>query len=439
MSIGQTKMAVAGTTTAEAEANTDVASPMKTHEFAAAFDTCRSSFAGGEGEGGGGTCSALLAASVATGLLASSATTCFPPAAHAAVDESSQLPSAGNPRAVRVEFRPGDSPKLPLSAPGAFARALYADRLEFLEAVKEVRTAVDEVRTTLTPALEDLAGPGSKVTVSPPRDVRGAVMDALSGQGTVVVNGEAVGVSVQSEEGALDVRVTSRVLPRIPFRPPPAEGTASASRRAAAPAVAPAVAPVVTAETAAVEGEDEEAESEATPSLWDGFVSFLGSPFALNEDITNLQAGEIATVPGVAAVYGISYQYYLSEVEREEKEAAEKKSKIAAKKKKKEVKADTDGKKKEEGASAETEDVTEPAMAPAPRSEPPKTVKVDKGPIALRKGNALADLYDSAAGDESAPSREGEPDSNEKASSKSRFAGRVLKKVIMPWKPFKNI
>eukprot|EP00571_Detonula_confervacea_P015358 CAMPEP_0172303208 /NCGR_PEP_ID=MMETSP1058-20130122/4778_1 /TAXON_ID=83371 /ORGANISM="Detonula confervacea, Strain CCMP 353" /LENGTH=452 /DNA_ID=CAMNT_0013013949 /DNA_START=90 /DNA_END=1448 /DNA_ORIENTATION=- len=204
----------------------------------------------------------------------------------------------------------------------------------------------------------DLLSESDTVTVSPPKDVKGAINRALTkGDAQFVVNGEAVDVRVESVPGVIIVRVINPNIPRLPFLK---DCTAALKFVDEIVDVAPAEMEKAAEEVQAIEkflmwGAPQKAPIQYKGSTLDYFLS---SKFVVNGDtvslgalgdLTNSEVALLGVSTGVAVAYSASYGYYVSLREEADQEAEERKAKMAAKKK---AKAAADAKAKAEAASA---------------------------------------------------------------------------------------
>ncbi len=204
----------------------------------------------------------------------------------------------------------------------------------------------------------DLLSESDTVTVKPPKDVKGAINQALTkGDAQFVVNGEAVDVRIESVPGVVVVRISNPYIPRLPFL---RDGTAALKFVDEIVDVAPVELEKAAEEVQAIEkflmwGAPQKAPITYKGSSLDYFLSskfmWNGNTVSLGGlgDLTNSEVVFLVLTTGIGGAYSASYAYYVSLQEEAEREAAEKKAKVAAKKK---AKATADAKKKKEEASA---------------------------------------------------------------------------------------
>lgn len=209
----------------------------------------------------------------------------------------------------------------------------------------------------------DLLSESDAVTVTPPKDVKGAINQALTkGDAQFLVNGEAVDVRVESVPGVIVIRVINPHIPRLPFL---RDGTAAIQF----------VDNIVDAAPEQLEKAAEEAETigkflswgapQQAPIQYRGssLDNFLSSKFLINGntvslgsslgDLINSEVAVLVAGAVIGGAYATSYAYYVSlneKAERDAKEAKEKKANEAAAKKK--AKAAEDAKKAKAEADA---------------------------------------------------------------------------------------
>lgn len=205
----------------------------------------------------------------------------------------------------------------------------------------------------------DLLSESDTVAVSPPKDIKGAINQALTkGDAQFVVNGEAVDVRVESVPGVIVVRVINPNIPRLPFLK---DGTAALQFVDGIVDVAPEGLEKAAEEVQAIEkflmwGSPQTAPIQYKGSTLDYFLSskfmYNGNTVSLGAlgDLTNSEVVLLGVSLGVGGAYSASYAYYVSLKEEAEREAVEKKAKVAAKKK---VKAAADAKAKADAKAAE--------------------------------------------------------------------------------------
>lgn len=239
----------------------------------------------------------------------------------------------------------------------------------------------------------DLLSESDTVTVKPPKDVKGAINQALTkGDAQFLVNGEAVDVRLESVPGVIVVRIINPNIPRLPFL---RDGTAAlkfvdgivdeAPNRLEK--VAEGVEKVA-GEVSAVEkfifmGAPTKPPIQYKGSSLDYFLSsktlIAGKSVNLGVlgDLTNGEVVLLGITTAVVASYSASYAYYVSLQQEADRAAEEKKTKMAATKK---AKADA-AKKKKADAAAETK-------AEADKSEKEAGAKVVKEAEETRAGFA---------------------------------------------------
>ena len=227
---------------------------------------------------------------------------------------------------------------------------------------------VIESAKSIKPILE-LLSESDTVTVVPPKDVKGAVNALLtSGDAQFNVNGESVDVRVESVPGVIVVRVINPNIPRLPFLK---DGTAALQFVDGIVDVAPTELNKVAEEAKALEnfltwGARDEPLLKYGGSSLDRFLSntivYNDNAVSLGPlgDLTNGEVIVVGLSAGIAAAYGASYSFYVSEREADAKAATDKRAQVAAKKKAKAA-ADAAAKKK---AKAEAEKKEEPVAAP---------------------------------------------------------------------------
>lgn len=226
------------------------------------------------------------------------------------------------------------------------------------------------------PILE-LLSESDAVTVTPPKNIKGAINELLGGEAEIVVNGNNLDVRVESVPGVIIVRVINPNIPRLPFLK---DGTATIQFIDKMVDAAPKEIEMVGKEVKAVEnfltwGAPERKQqvlfSDSTLGQWlnakftygDGKMVSLGAMGSLtNEEVVLASLGA-----GVAGAYGASYSYYVYLREEAEKEAEEKKAASAAKRQanaKEQAKVEPAVVKKVE--MKETKPETKPVEAKAP-------------------------------------------------------------------------
>lgn len=222
---------------------------------------------------------------------------------------------------------------------------------------------------SIKPILE-LLSESDTVTVTPPKDVKGAVNALLTaGDAQFNVNGESVDVRVESVPGVIVVRVINPNIPRIPFL---RDGTAALKFVDEIVDVAPAELHKVAEEAEAIEKFLTWGAPQKAPITYKGSTMdyFLSSKFLYNGNTVSLGAlGDLTNSEvilgflsvAIAGAYGSSYAYYTSVKEKGEKEAAEKKAQVAA-----------DKKAKAAAAKANVEKREKPAAKPNKVDEPKK-------------------------------------------------------------------
>lgn len=216
---------------------------------------------------------------------------------------------------------------------------------------------------SIKPILE-LLSESDTVTITPPKDVKGAVNALLTkGDAQINVNGESVDVRVESVPGVIIVRVINPNIPRLPFLK---DGTAALKFVDEIVDVAPAELNKVAEEAEAIEkfltwGAPQNAPITYKGSTLDYFLSRKfqnnGNVVSLGAlgDLTNSEVILVGLGVAIAGAYGSSYAFYTSVKEEEDRAAAEKKAKVAATK-----------------ARAEVEKKEKPAAKPKKVNEPKK-------------------------------------------------------------------
>jgi chemotaxis protein histidine kinase CheA len=246
---------------------------------------------------------------------------------------------------------------------------------------------VVESAKSIKPILE-LLSESDTVTVTPPKDVKGAVNALLTaGDAQFNVNGESVDVRVESVPGVIVVRVINPNIPRIPFL---RDGTAALKFVDEIVDVAPAELNKIEKEAEAIEkfltwGAPQKAPITYKGSTMDYFLSskflYSGNTVSLGAlgDLTNSEVILGSLVVAIAGAYGSSYAYYTSVKEKEEQEAAEKKAKMAAA-----------NKAKAAAAKAKVEKKEKPAEKPKKVDEPKKEETVKQIEAAPEKKEEVA-------------------------------------------------
>jgi len=485
----------------------------------------------GEEEEGAGKENAWLANAAAlasaVGLAAAATTVATPLLPALASDVASPPPSSSSspsdPRSVRITVDPSYLPtprlletelrSLTSDPPATIGRGveLYKwtsdHKNDFGLAYKRFRAGIKDAEIALTPAFEDARGPTGGKTLSStlsglkvpdskvelPRDVKGAVRDALSGEVGATVNGAGVKVTLQSRPGTVTLRVDSPLLPKLPIlsgdEDVPVLGKADLdrapileeSRVAGATTVASAAPPSSAVEGGgAIEGGEIPAAAagvaavppaEKEMSVWD-------RRFVYYDSLTNLQAAAAGVAAGVGASYAISYRYYLSQIEEADREAEEKrkakaakaKTATAAKKKKaaaasaatKKEKADggddddeapaAKGKEKKENKAQEAQAAAEPkpsvlgydvaikkAVASNLKAEVSRYERLAKRMEEFEgeEEEAEAGIEDEEEGNEGGNGKEEEEEKED--GKKRRRLRKILKKTLMPWRKYSEL
>ena len=199
-----------------------------------------------------------------------------------------------------------------------------------------------ESAKSFQPILE-LLSQSDTVTVTPPKDVKGAINSLLGGEAQFVVNkGDIVDVRVESVPGVVIVRIINPNIPRLPFLK---DGSAAIKFVDQIVDVAPKELEKASEEVLAVEkfltwGAPVKKEQVTFGGSQLG--QFLSSKFELNGkkvnmgafgDLTNSEVIIGSLTVAIGGVYAASYAFYVQLQEEAEKEAAEKKATVAAKKK----------------------------------------------------------------------------------------------------------
>ena len=220
----------------------------------------------------------------------------------------------------------------------------------------------------------DLLSDSDAVTVTPPKDVKGAINQALTkGDAQFLVNGESVDVRVESVPGVIVIRVINPHIPRLPFL---RDGTAAIQFVDNIVDAAPEQLEKAAEEVQSIGkflswGAPQQAPIQYSGSSLDNLLSskfmFNGNTISLGSfgDLTNSEVALLVLGAGIGGAYATSYAYYVSLNEKAERDANEKKEKkaneAAAKKKEK---AETDAKKaKAEAPASAAVDTEKPVQA----------------------------------------------------------------------------
>ena len=220
----------------------------------------------------------------------------------------------------------------------------------------------------------DLLSDSDAVTVTPPKDVKGAINQALTkGDAQFLVNGESVDVRVESVPGVIVIRVINPHIPRLPFL---RDGTAAIQFVDNIVDAAPEQLEKAAEEVESIGkflswGAPQQAPIQYSGSSLDNLLSskfmFNGNTVSLGSfgDLTNSEVALLVLGAGIGGAYATSYAYYVSLNEKAERDANEKKEKkaneAAAKKKEK---AETDAKKaKAEAPASAAVDTEKPVQA----------------------------------------------------------------------------
>ena len=220
----------------------------------------------------------------------------------------------------------------------------------------------------------DLLSDSDAVTVTPPKDVKGAINQALTkGDAQFLVNGESVDVRVESVPGVIVIRVINPHIPRLPFL---RDGTAAIQFVDNIVDAAPEQLEKAAEEVQSIGkflswGAPQRAPIQYSGSSLDNLLSskfmFNGNTVSLGSfgDLTNSEVALLVLGAGIGGAYATSYAYYVSLNEKAERDANEKKEKkaneAAAKKKEK---AETDAKKaKAEAPASAAVDTEKPVQA----------------------------------------------------------------------------
>jgi hypothetical protein len=220
----------------------------------------------------------------------------------------------------------------------------------------------------------DLLSDSDAVTVTPPKDVKGAINQALTkGDAQFLVNGESVDVRVESVPGVIVIRVINPHIPRLPFL---RDGTAAIQFVDNIVDAAPEQLEKAAEEVESIGkflswGAPQQAPIQYSGSSLDNLLSskfmFNGNTISLGSfgDLTNSEVALLVLGAGIGGAYATSYAYYVSLNEKAERDANEKKEKkaneAAAKKKEK---AETDAKKaKAEAPASAAVDTEKPVQA----------------------------------------------------------------------------
>ncbi|KAL3793246.1 hypothetical protein HJC23_000788 [Cyclotella cryptica] len=247
-----------------------------------------------------------------------------------------------------------------------------------------------ESAQSLQPILRILSE-SDTVTVTPPKDVKGAINSLLGGEAQFVINNDnLVDVRVESVPGVIIVRVINPNLPRLPFLK---DGTAAMEFVDKIVDVAPKELERAAEEVQAIEKFLTWGAPETKPVTFGGssLGKFLSSKFVYGGktvslgalgDLTNSEVVLGSLGVGIAGAYGASYAYYVYLREEAEKDAEEKKAAAAAKKKVKaavkveapvvekvEMKESVKEAKPEEASPVVVKDVVEGEAAPVDKAE----------------------------------------------------------------------
>ncbi len=209
----------------------------------------------------------------------------------------------------------------------------------------------------------DLLSESDAITVTPPKDVKGAINQALTkGDAQFLVNGESVDVRVESVPGVIVIRVINPHIPRLLFL---RDGTAAIQFVDTIVDAAPEQLEKAAEEVQNIGnflswGAPQQAPIQYRGSSLDNFLSskflYNGNTISLGPflgDLTNSEVTLLVVGIGVGGAYTASYAYYVSvneKAEQDAKEAKEKKANEAAAKKK--AKAEEDSKKAKAAAAA---------------------------------------------------------------------------------------
>ena len=277
------------------------------------------------------------------------------------------LDAQARPSASTQSSRTATSIEIDLKSVPALTRKAFINRDKltnyFIESVKSFKPILD------------LLSESDTVTVTPPKDIKGAINEALTkGEAELNVNGESVDIRLESVPGVVVVRIINPNIPRLPFLK---DGSASLRFVDDIVDVAPAELEKVAEEVQSVEKFLMWGAPQKAPLSYKGSsLSYWLSSNTLtnNGDLNNFQVVGLGIGGGIIVAYGASYSYYVSLQEEAARKEVEKKAKMAEKKK---AKAKAAAKKKEEGAPPATADKKE-AKKPAPKSVPKPKPTVEK-------------------------------------------------------------
>ena len=278
------------------------------------------------------------------------------------------LDAQARPSASTQSSRTATSIEIDLKSVPALTRKAFINRDKltnyFIESVKSFKPILD------------LLSESDTVTVTPPKDIKGAINEALTkGEAELNVNGESVDIRLESVPGVVVVRIINPNIPRLPFLK---DGSASLRFVDDIVDVAPAELEKVAEEVQSVEKFLMWGAPQKAPLSYKGSsLSYWLSSNTLsnNGDLNNFQVVGLGIGGGIIVAYGASYSYYVSLQEEAARKEVEKKAKMAEKKK---AKAKAAAKKKEEGAPPAAAEKKEEVKKPAPKSVPKPKPAVEK-------------------------------------------------------------
>lgn len=273
----------------------------------------------------------------------------------------------------------------------------------------------------------DLLSESDAVIVTPPKNVKGAINQALTkGDAQFLVNGESVDVRIESVPGVIVIRVINPHIPRLPFL---RDGTAAIQF----------IDNIVDAAPEQLEKAAEEVQNigkflswgapEQAPIQYRGssLDNYLSSKFMVNGntvslgsflgDLTNSEVALLVVSTGIGGAYAASYAYYVSlneKAERDAIEAKEKKANEAAAKKKAKAEEDAKKAKAEAIAAAAAAEVAAAAETTAAAAKTDDTVK-DDALVDVTKISAQASVDEIKVVSEPSRDKESTDPSDEKA------------------------
>ena len=267
-----------------------------------------------------------------------------------------------------AQSRTATSIEIDLKSVPALTRKAFINRDKltnyFIESVKSFKPILD------------LLSESDTVTVTPPKDIKGAINEALTkGEAELNVNGESVDIRLESVPGVVVVRIINPNIPRLPFLK---DGSASLRFVDDIVDVAPAELEKVAEEVQSVEKFLMWGAPQKAPLSYKGSsLSYWLSSNTLsnNGDLNNFQVVGLGIGGGIIVAYGASYSYYVSLQEEAKKKEVEKKAKMAEKKKAKAKAAAKKEEEEEEEAPPAAAEKKEEVKKPAPKSVPKPAVE----------------------------------------------------------------